>query len=66
MNAYGSLPNRAQVLDAVAHIQFTGVTATYSFDANGDATAPLMEIYYVQNGAWVNKGKIDATAAPPN
>lgn len=63
-DADGNLPNRTQVLDAVARIQFTGVTGTYAFDANGDATAPLMEIYDVENGAWVNKGKIDATAAP--
>ena len=62
--AHGNLPNRRQVLDAVAQIQFQGVTGTYEFDANGDAKAPLMEMFSVENGKWVNKGKIDATAVP--
>ena len=27
-------------------------------------SAPLIEIYAVENGAWVNKGKIDAAPTP--
>ena len=61
-NAHGNLPNRRQVLDAVARIQFRGVTGRYAFDANGDAKSPLMEMFSVENGQWVNKGKIDATS----
>lgn len=64
-DANGGIPRRAQVLAAVARINYPGLTGTYSFDANGDARAPLMEIYDVENGAWVNKGRIDASAAPP-
>lgn len=64
-DAHGGIPRRAQVLAAVARIQYKGVTGSYSFDANGDAITPLMEIYDVENGAWVNKGRIDASAAPP-
>jgi branched-chain amino acid transport system substrate-binding protein len=62
-DAHGNLPNRRQVLDAMARIQFSGVTGTYEFDANGDAKSPLMEMFAVENGQWVNKGKIDASAA---
>jgi branched-chain amino acid transport system substrate-binding protein len=60
----GSIPNRRQVLDAVAHIQFTGVTGTYSFDQNGDAVSPLMSVYQVVNGKWVHLGRIDANPTP--
>jgi branched-chain amino acid transport system substrate-binding protein len=60
----GSLPNRRQVLDAVARIQFTGVTGTYSFDRNGDATSPLMSLYHVVNGQWVYLNKVDASRTP--
>jgi branched-chain amino acid transport system substrate-binding protein len=61
---HGSLPNRRQVMDAVARIQFTGVTGTYSFDQNGDATSPLMSVYQVVNGTWVYLKKIDAGPTP--
>jgi branched-chain amino acid transport system substrate-binding protein len=60
----GSLPNRRQVLDAVARIQFTGVTGTYSFDQNGDAISPLMSVYQVVNGKWVHLEGIDASLTP--
>ncbi len=60
----GSLPNRRQVLDAVARIQFTGVTGTYSFDQYGDATSPLMSVYEVVNGKWIYLNKIDASPTP--
>jgi len=58
----GGIPNRRQVLDEVARIQFTGVTGTYSFDKYGDAVSPLMSIYQVVNGKWKYLSKIDATA----
>jgi branched-chain amino acid transport system substrate-binding protein len=60
----GSLPNRRQVLDAVAQIRFTGVTGTYSFDQYGDATSPLMSVYQVENGKWVYLTKVDASPTP--
>jgi branched-chain amino acid transport system substrate-binding protein len=48
----GKIPTRLQVLNAVASTQgFEGVTGTYSFDARGDATSPLMSVYRVTNGA---------------
>jgi branched-chain amino acid transport system substrate-binding protein len=62
-DAHGNLPNRRQVLEAMARIDFVGLTGTYEFDVNGDAKAPLMEMFAVENGQWVNKGKIDASAA---
>jgi branched-chain amino acid transport system substrate-binding protein len=58
---HGSLPNRRQVLDAVARIQFTGVTGTYSFDQYGDAISPLMSIYRVVNSKWEYVDRIDAS-----
>jgi branched-chain amino acid transport system substrate-binding protein len=61
---HGSIPNRRQVLDAVARIQFTGVTGIYSFDQNGDAISPLMSVYQVVNGKWVHLGRIDASPTP--
>jgi branched-chain amino acid transport system substrate-binding protein len=57
----GGIPNRRQVLDEVARIQFTGVTGTYSFDKYGDAVSPLMSIYQVVNGQWTYVSKIDAS-----
>ena len=62
---HGTVPNRRQVLDAVARTAaFEGVTGTYSFDQNGDAVSPLMSVYSVEGGAWVYKGKIEAAATP--
>jgi branched-chain amino acid transport system substrate-binding protein len=57
----GAIPSRLQVVNAVAHAQFTGVTGTHSFDANGDPISPLMSIYEVQNGRWVYQQQIDAS-----
>jgi branched-chain amino acid transport system substrate-binding protein len=58
---HGIFPTRAQVLDEVANTNdFKGVTGTYSFDANGDATSPLMAIWTVQNGRWVYLQQISA------
>lgn len=60
---HGAIPTRTQVLDAVAHSQFKGVTGSYSFDTNGDAISSLMSIYEVQNGKWVYQRQIDASPA---
>ena len=51
----GKVPSRAQVLTALAATNgFVGVTGTYSFDENGDALSPLMSMYKLQGGRWVN------------
>ena len=58
---HGGFPTRPEVLAAVASTsQFPGLTGTYSFDADGDATSPMMSIYRVENGQWVYQQKIDA------
>ena len=45
----GKLPNRPQVVAAVAATRdLKGVTGTWSFDANGDATNPVMSYYRVE------------------
>ena len=60
---HGAIPTRAQVVAAVAQTQgFQGVTGSYSFDASGDALAPLMSMYEVQNNKWVFLHQIDASA----
>ncbi len=49
----GKIPTREQVLAAVSATQdFRGLTGTYSFNANGDATNPAVSLYYVRNGTW--------------
>jgi branched-chain amino acid transport system substrate-binding protein len=49
----GKLPSRSQVVDAIGQTHnFKGTTGTFSFKANGDATAALMSIYQVRNGHW--------------
>ena len=58
----GSFPTRSQVVEAVAHTHFKGVTGTYVFDANGDAISPLMSIYRVDHGQWVYLQQIDASS----
>ena len=51
--AGGKMPTRRQVLDAVQNTKNLKLsTGTYSFDANGDATAPTMVIYQLKNGVW--------------
>jgi branched-chain amino acid transport system substrate-binding protein len=57
----GRIPTRRQVLNAFATLHFKGVTGTYSFDANGDATSPPMSVYQVKNGAWMYLRPIDAS-----
>jgi branched-chain amino acid transport system substrate-binding protein len=62
---HGRFPLRSQVVAAVAETaDFKGATGTYSFDSNGDALSPLMAIWRVENGQWVYKEKIDASANP--
>jgi branched-chain amino acid transport system substrate-binding protein len=51
---HGRVPSREQVLAAVSTTAgLKGITGTWSFDANGDATAPGMSFYQVQGGRWV-------------
>jgi branched-chain amino acid transport system substrate-binding protein len=60
---HGAIPTRAQVVSAVANTkEFKGLTGSYSFDANGDALAPLMSMYEVQDNKWVFLKQIDASA----
>jgi branched-chain amino acid transport system substrate-binding protein len=49
----GKVPTREQVLAAVAATHdFKGLTGTFSFNANGDATNAAVSLYYVRGGAW--------------
>ena len=49
----GRIPTREQVLQAVAATsEFKGITGTYSFNANGDATQPAVSFYNVHGGSW--------------
>jgi branched-chain amino acid transport system substrate-binding protein len=49
----GKVPTREQVLAAVAATHdFKGLTGTFSFNANGDATNPAVSLYYVRQGTW--------------
>jgi branched-chain amino acid transport system substrate-binding protein len=57
----GGAPTRAQVLDAVGHGTFNGVTGHYSFDAYGDAISPMMSLWKVQGGQWVYMEQIDVS-----
>ncbi len=50
----GHIPTRTQVITALASNRFVGVTGTYTFDKNGDAETPMMSIYQVKDGRWVN------------
>jgi branched-chain amino acid transport system substrate-binding protein len=50
----GGFPSRSQVVAALQQTRdFHGVTGTYSFDSNGDATVPMMELYQFHAGRWV-------------
>ena len=45
----GAIPTRADVLRAVAATKaYKGVTGTYTFNANGDLTAPVISLYQVK------------------
>lgn len=59
---HGIIPRRSQVLDAIAHADFSGVTDHYSFDSAGDVISPLMSLYQVQNGRWLYVKQIDASS----
>jgi branched-chain amino acid transport system substrate-binding protein len=51
---HGRLPSREQVLTAVATTAgLKGITGTWSFDANGDATVPGISFHRVQGGRWI-------------
>jgi branched-chain amino acid transport system substrate-binding protein len=48
--AGGAIPTRPEVLRAVAATQaLKGVTGTWAFDIHGDATAPSLSLFQVQN-----------------
>lgn len=50
----GRKPSRQQIVAAVAATQnVRGITGTWSFDSNGDATPPGMSFYRVEGGKWV-------------
>ncbi|MEW2619693.1 branched-chain amino acid ABC transporter substrate-binding protein [Streptomyces sp. NPDC048106] len=50
----GKLPDdaRAQVVDAVQHNSFDGISGKISFDEFGDTTNKQLTVYQVENGAW--------------
>lgn len=51
----GQVPSRPQVVTALAATNnFVGVTGTFSFDKNGDAISPMMSMYRLDSGRWVN------------
>ncbi|HEX6548690.1 MAG TPA: branched-chain amino acid ABC transporter substrate-binding protein [Candidatus Dormibacteraeota bacterium] len=50
---HGRKPSREEVVAAIASSQGVhGITGTWSFDSRGDATAPGMSFYRVENGEW--------------
>ncbi len=59
--AAGHAPTRANVLAAIAGIDYTGVTGHITFDQNGDnAGNKVFSIYAVKNGAWVFLESVNA------
>ena len=61
----GKVPSRQQVVDAIAKTRgFRGVTGTFSFDSNGDATTPPMTVYQVRNGRWVAVRSVEVRSTP--
>jgi branched-chain amino acid transport system substrate-binding protein len=49
----GKLPNRREVLDAVAATRgFVGATGTFTFLPSGDPMNPGFSVYRIQNGNW--------------
>jgi branched-chain amino acid transport system substrate-binding protein len=52
-SANGKMPTRQQVVDAVAKTKdFKGLTGTISFNAQGDPTAPVLQIQQYKGGDW--------------
>ena len=50
----GPMPTRQQVVDAVAKTSnFKGLTGNISFTAQGDPTAPVLQIQQQKGGSWV-------------
>jgi len=49
----GQTPTRSNLIDAIHHITYHGVTGTISFDANGDNTNKVLSLYEVKDGKWV-------------
>jgi ABC-type branched-subunit amino acid transport system substrate-binding protein len=45
-------PDRKAVEDAIRTTEFTGVTGTFKFDANGDTTNQAISAYKVTGGKW--------------
>jgi branched-chain amino acid transport system substrate-binding protein len=61
----GKVPSRQQVVDEIAKTRsFRGVTGTFSFDANGDATTPPMTVYQVRNGRWIAVRSVAVRSRP--
>jgi len=61
---HGGIPTRQQVLEALAQTRtFVGATGTYTFNAGGDATTPLMTLYKVVDGKWVYQSRVDLSSS---
>lgn len=61
----GRMPSRQQVLQAVAATaNFHGLTGTWSFTPTGEATAPRLSLYRVQQGRWTLWRSITASGTP--
>jgi len=59
--AAGHNPDRANVLAAIAGIDYTGVTGHIAFDQNGDNSGnKVFSIYAVQGGKWVFVRSVNA------
>lgn len=60
----GKSVTREAVRDAVAHIQYTGVTGSISFDANGDNSGnKVFSIYWIDastSNQWAFKSQTNA------
>jgi branched-chain amino acid transport system substrate-binding protein len=48
----GQPVNRSTLVDAVLHIQYSGVTGNISFDTNGDISHAVFSVYGVKSGNW--------------
>jgi ABC-type branched-subunit amino acid transport system substrate-binding protein len=48
----GQPVTRSALIDAVQHIQYSGVTGAISFDTNGDISHSVFSVYGVKNGTW--------------
>jgi branched-chain amino acid transport system substrate-binding protein len=50
----GAMPTREQVLEQLRKTKnFTSITGTFSFDANGDTTARIISFYEAKSGKWI-------------